>query len=75
VTVTRLFRISFGDYQLQTIPPGMAIEVPIKDLDKQLHKGPLFSRQKNKTKKTQTAADKEEDTDRASPIQWVRHYR
>jgi hypothetical protein len=50
----------------------MAIEVPIKDLDKQMHKGPLFSRQKKK--KAQTV-DKEEDPDRASPVQWVRHYR
>ena len=26
--MTRLIRTAYGDYQLQTIPPGMAIEVP-----------------------------------------------
>eukprot|EP00429_Kryptoperidinium_foliaceum_P007019 CAMPEP_0176005810 /NCGR_PEP_ID=MMETSP0120_2-20121206/2398_1 /TAXON_ID=160619 /ORGANISM="Kryptoperidinium foliaceum, Strain CCMP 1326" /LENGTH=354 /DNA_ID=CAMNT_0017338529 /DNA_START=150 /DNA_END=1211 /DNA_ORIENTATION=- len=43
-TVTRLIRIQYGDYTLQTIPPGMAIEVPFKPLAKQKAKGPLMSR-------------------------------
>jgi hypothetical protein len=32
VNVTRLIRISFGEYDLNTIPPGLAIEVPCKPL-------------------------------------------
>jgi hypothetical protein len=42
VRVTRLIRIAYGDYQLQTIPPGLAIEVPVKPVLKQRNRGPLF---------------------------------
>jgi pseudouridine synthase len=42
VTVTRLIRIRYGDYTLDTIPPGLAIEVPVKPIESQRHKGPLF---------------------------------
>lgn len=68
LNVTRLIRVSFGDYQLNTIPPGMALEVPLKDIGKQIHKGPLFSRRKPK-------AAREEIDEEAPPVQWVRHYR
>jgi len=40
--VTRLIRVSYGDYDLNTIPPGMALEVPCKDLERMTKKGPLF---------------------------------
>ena len=72
VTVTRLIRTSFGDYQLQTIPPGMALEVPLKELKKQLHKGPLFKKNAQKKAKKQQKQQGEEE---ASPVKWVRHYR
>lgn len=62
-TVSRLIRISYGDYELQTIPPGMAIEVPVKPLEQQKRRGSLFP---NKTRKdaSKTAAE---------PVQWIRH--
>jgi hypothetical protein len=41
VNVTRLIRVSFGDYKLDTIPPGMAIEVPYKPVEGQRRKGSL----------------------------------
>lgn len=74
LTVTRLIRTSFGDYQLQTIPPGMALEVPLKELKKQMHKGAIFSRKssKNVEKKRQTTREKNSS---ATPIQWIRHHR
>eukprot|EP00339_Tiarina_fusa_P028139 CAMPEP_0117054436 /NCGR_PEP_ID=MMETSP0472-20121206/37728_1 /TAXON_ID=693140 ORGANISM="Tiarina fusus, Strain LIS" /NCGR_SAMPLE_ID=MMETSP0472 /ASSEMBLY_ACC=CAM_ASM_000603 /LENGTH=147 /DNA_ID=CAMNT_0004770027 /DNA_START=66 /DNA_END=506 /DNA_ORIENTATION=- len=46
VSVTRLIRISYGDYDLQTIPPGMAIEVPYKPIEAQKARGPLFKKKK-----------------------------
>ena len=35
-------RLSYGDYQLQNIPPGMVLEVPVKPIEQQKHRGPLF---------------------------------
>jgi len=87
VTVTRLIRISFGDYQLQTIPPGMALEVPVKDVAKQMHKGRLFQEKKrqqqqrhsnhkrNDTGKARDSKHNNNNPQEAPPIQWVRHYR
>ena len=37
--VTRLIRISYGDYDLNSIPPGLAIEVPVKPLESMKKKG------------------------------------
>lgn len=48
--VTRLIRISFGDYHLKNIPPGLAIEVPCKPLLPQKNitqRGIISSSQKN----------------------------
>mmetsp|Transcript_30737 Transcript_30737/g.70330 ORF Transcript_30737/g.70330 Transcript_30737/m.70330 type:complete len:513 (-) Transcript_30737:24-1562(-) len=39
--VTRLIRLSYGDYDLNTIPTGMAIEVPFKPIETQKRKGHL----------------------------------
>ena len=41
--VTRLIRISYGDYDLNTIPPGRAVEVPCKSLEKMRRTGPVFA--------------------------------
>ncbi|KAL7527021.1 hypothetical protein ACHAXR_001762 [Thalassiosira sp. AJA248-18] len=62
---TRLIRISYGDYDLNTIPPGMAVEVPCKGLDSMKKKGPLFARVNKKTE------IKKEST--ASAVQWVNY--
>jgi len=67
-------RISYGDYQLQTIPPGMAIEVPVKSIERQKHKGPLFSRSSSNEKLRRSSKQQpgEDKSKSASPIQWVR---
>ena len=46
--VTRLIRTSFGDYDLNTIPPGLAIEVPFKPLEGQKCKGSFEKKYKRK---------------------------
>ena len=74
VTVTRLIRVSFGDYNLDKIPPGMAIEVPIKEIEKQKRKGPLFFKKTRPSAKAKTAK-KVKDGQAAAPVQWVRTYR
>lgn len=66
--VTRLIRISFGDYDLNTIPPGLAIEVPVKSLDSQKKRGRLVNKAKPPQKKR---ALPNENT--ATPVQWIRH--
>jgi len=59
-------RISYGDYQLHTIPPGLAIEVPVKPIDGQKNRGPLF-------KERRRDQDQEKGKgDASSPVQWVR---
>jgi hypothetical protein len=69
VTVTRLIRISYGDYQLQTIPPGMALEIPFKPVKQQSHRGQLFKR-----KKEVASRDKAESTEASAvPVEWVRN--
>jgi hypothetical protein len=68
VTVTRLIRTSYGDYQLQTIPPGMALEVPFKPIKQQTHRGQLFKR-----KKKVVGKDTEPAESSAVPVEWVRN--
>lgn len=70
VTVSRLIRTSYGDYDLNTIPPGMAIEVPVKQLDQQKKKGRI---QTSTIKKKHNQNDNESEG-QASPVQWIRHY-
>jgi 23S rRNA pseudouridine2605 synthase len=62
--VTRLIRIAYGDYKLQTIPPGMALPVPYKPVTQQKAKGSLAARSplKRKNKKEEKIA---------SPVKWV----
>lgn len=65
VSVTRLIRISYGDYQLHSIPPGLAIPVPWKPVAKQKRKGSLF-KAKGKHPKTK----KEE----AGSVKWMKGF-
>ena len=65
--VTRLIRISYGDYKLDTIPPGKAIEVNYKDIEKMKKKGLLFAKSSNDEKK-------KKDFDRDNnDVQWVNY--
>ena len=75
--VTRLIRISFGDYDLNTIPPGLAIEVPVKPLQGQKRRGLLFPGKYSKQRENQSAKklgyNIDEAPPSAAPITWVRH--
>lgn len=72
--VTRLIRISYGDYQLNTIPPGMAIEVPVKSLETQKSKGPLVSQVLHHRTMPQVKGTTPTTVGAASPtVQWIRH--
>jgi len=77
--VTRLIRISYGDYDLNTIPPGMAVEVPVKVLEKMKKKGPMFASERNdesneagggKKKKLNDVVNAESG-DQVNAVQWV----
>ena len=68
VTVTRLIRVAYGDYELQSIPPGMALSVPYKPIDKQKARGPIRFTQKQQSTKSKDNDDEE----MASPIRWIR---
>ena len=65
VTVTRLIRISYGDYELQTIPPGMAIEVPFRSVESQKAKGSLTPKKKRYQRKVEPSA---------SAVRWIRSF-
>jgi len=68
LTVTRLIRISFGAYDLGNIPAGMAVEVPLKSLERQIAKPEAKlnitrpSETKPKTEKSQTPP----------PVEWIK---
>lgn len=65
--VTRLIRISYGDYDLNTIPPGKAIEVPARAFESMKKKGKLFS-DDSKTNKKEKAAEEPRST-----VEWVNY--
>ena len=72
--VTRLIRTQYGDYSLNTIPPGMAIEVPVKALDKQKKKGQVVSPSRNNNRKQYKRTSKgDSGSDDRATVQWVRH--
>ena len=71
LTVSRLIRISFGDYDLNTIPPGMAIEVPVKDIEKQKKKGQLMKKYRSKSHARHDRVKIEGEV--VQPIQWIKH--
>jgi len=64
LSVTRLIRVAYGDYELKTIPPGMALPVPYKPISQQKAKGSLVARSPPKRK------DKSGEQI-ASPVKWV----
>lgn len=69
--VTRLIRTSYGDYDLDTIPPGMALEVPWKPVETQKRRGPLLDeRRRRPQRRRETTAANDEDP-RAPPIEWI----
>lgn len=74
LTVTRLIRISFGDYHLDKIPPGNALEIPIIEVNKHKRKGSLFPKKKRLSATARTAQEASRG-EAATPVQWVRHYR
>jgi translocator assembly and maintenance protein 41 len=67
VTVTRLIRISYGDYQLESIPKGMAIPVPYKPVPSQKARGSLTEQRRSPSQRNNT----KQKSDKASPITWV----
>jgi len=72
--VTRLIRTQYGDYSLNTIPPGMAIEVPVKALDMQKNKGQVVSPVGNNNKrKNRRASRSDGGSDDKASVRWVRH--
>ena len=66
--VTRLIRISYGDYDLNTIPPGMAIEVRCKRLDGMKRRGPFFAGGGGGGDKKKRGIVKDET---ASAVEWI----
>ena len=73
VQVTRLIRTGYGDYSLQKIPPGMAVEVTAKPVEKQKNRGPLWPSRSKLHAQRSKRAEEENNQDRAPPVQWVRH--
>jgi 23S rRNA pseudouridine2605 synthase len=69
LNVTRLIRISYGDYDLNTIPPGMALEVPVKVLSAQKKQGKLKPRKEAPPKKS-----KNDDEESARPVTWIKAF-
>ncbi len=65
--VTRLIRISYADYDLNTIPPGMAIEVPCKQLEGMTSRGALFISGRQKKEMA------EKKVDGAATVEWVNY--
>lgn len=66
LNVTRLIRVAYGDYDLNTIPPGLAIEVPVKVLLGQKKLGRLEPKKEQLKKKVNRGEDI------ASPVTWVK---
>ena len=81
--VTRLIRTSYGDYDLNTIPPGRAVEVPPKSLEKMKKKGTMIvseseSSKFNPGKKKSynniiTKSDGEDKQTNQNVVEWI-HY-
>ena len=73
VTVTRLMRLSYGDYRLEKLPPGMVMEVPVIPVEKHKDSGPVFAKSHRGSTKTRTNKDDESDqTESPKAVQWVR---
>lgn len=68
LNVTRLIRTSYGDYDLNTIPPGIALEVPTKRLSTQAKQGRLKPKKNRPTKKREQFSEEE----KANLVTWVK---
>ncbi|KAG7351014.1 ribosomal large subunit pseudouridine synthase B [Nitzschia inconspicua] len=66
MTVTRLIRIGYGDYRLDTIPKGMAIPVPYKPVERQRAKGAFAEKLRLKQRH-----HNDKRAQQASPIKWI----
>ena len=64
--VTRLIRTSFGDYNLHSIPPGMAIEVPFKPIHFHKKRGTFSSLILVSKNQTKTRSGEQ-----SNPVQWI----
>jgi hypothetical protein len=77
--VTRLIRISYGDYDLNTIPPGMAIEVPYKQLHEMKKRGPLFATKNSRGNKrimgndNKSVVTEEGGASLSSKVEWINY--
>ena len=77
--VTRMMRLSYGDYQLEKIPVGMAVEIPVIPVEKHKHKGPLFAKMKrpphdkSSTKTITSNSTDKKPTESSSGVRWVRN--
>lgn len=70
--VTRLIRTSYGDFSLQTIPPGMAIEVPVKPVESHRRAGSLHTKTRTLAKNNKKTHHTNGDLEDRSPVQWIR---
>lgn len=70
LNVTRLIRVSYGDYDLNNIPPGLAVEVPFKAVSDQKKAGKLLKPQKEQKKKKERQVDEAY----ASPVTWIKPF-
>jgi hypothetical protein len=72
VTVTRLIRIAYGDYKLDTIPPGMAIPVPYKPVATQKAKGSLVGERREQISSARGKHNsRSRERKSAAPVTWV----
>jgi 23S rRNA pseudouridine2605 synthase len=75
--VTRLIRISYGDYDLNTIPPGKALEVPCKSLEKMKKKGSVFVSERADSRKDKLhnaiANQSGNDDKQINTVQWINY--
>lgn len=72
--VTRLIRISYGDYDLNTIPPGLAVEVPVKKLATMKKQGPLFSNEGEIAGKLRSNKNLDGEDTHSTEVEWVTYY-
>ena len=66
--VARLIRTSFGDYQLKTIPPGLAVEVPFKPLVGQKNRGDFVAHEQ----RAGYTSNIQSRVPVAEPLQWIK---
>lgn len=72
MTVTRLIRIAYGDYKLDTIPKGMAIPVPYRPVATQKAKGEIQEKGgRKKTNRREQRGGRNNKLGKASPVKWV----